>query len=163
MIRGKLDEDNNIEILSVYKLPTRWIDFTPEINLDQYGKVHVGNGGHYILRSKTEKDVYMKVSREAFFQSLLQRNSNELLSKARGLLSRMEAEHVNTPLGGPSRVKGLPDSIDPNKPPLNYRNAMRREDRQEWAEAYDIEQGTLKIASPEKEAKVLDTTTRADY
>ncbi len=41
---------------------------------------------------------------------------------------------------------------------------MRREDWQEWAEAYDkeyqgfIEQGTLKIARPE----VLDTTTRAD-
>ncbi len=55
--------------------------------------------------------------KSAFFQSLLQRNSNELLSKARGLLSRMEAELVNTPVGGPSsRVKGLPDSIDPNKP-----------------------------------------------
>jgi hypothetical protein len=111
----------------------------------------------------------MKVSRDAFFQSLLQRNSDELLSKARGLLSRMEAELVNTPVDGPSRVKGLPDSIDPNKPQRNYRDAMRREDRQEWAEAYDkeyqgfIEQGTLKIAKPEKGAKVLDTTTRADY
>jgi hypothetical protein len=75
MIRGKLDEDNNLKILSVDKLPTRWIDFTLEINLDQYEKEYVGNGEHYILRSKTEQDVYMKVSREAFFQSLLQRNS----------------------------------------------------------------------------------------
>jgi hypothetical protein len=66
------------------------------------------------------------------------------LRKARGLLSRMEAERVNTPVDGPSRVKGLPDSIDPNKPPSNYRDAMRREDRQEWAEAYDKEyQGSL--------------------
>ncbi len=69
--------------------------------------------------------MYTKVSREAFFQSQLQRNSNELLGKARGLVSRMEAELVNTPVSGPSRVKGLPDSIDPNKPPRNYRNAMR--------------------------------------
>jgi hypothetical protein len=38
MIRGKLDEDNKIENLSVDKLPTRWIDFTQEINLDQYEK-----------------------------------------------------------------------------------------------------------------------------
>jgi hypothetical protein len=77
----------------------------------------------------------------------------------------MEAEFVNTPVDGPSRVKGLPDSIDPNKPPRNYRDAMQREDRQEWAEApeaYDkeyqsfIEQGTLKIARPEKGAKVQD-------
>jgi hypothetical protein len=75
MIRGKLDEDNNLEILSVGKLPTRWIDFTLEINLDQYEEGHVGNGEHYILRSKTEQEVYMNVSREAFFQSLLQRNS----------------------------------------------------------------------------------------
>ncbi len=62
MIRGKLNEDNNLEILSVDKLPTTWIDFTTEINLDQYEKVRVGNGEHYILRSKTEQDVYMKVS-----------------------------------------------------------------------------------------------------
>ncbi len=70
--------------------------------------------------------------------------------------------------GSPSRLKGLPDSIDPNKP-QGYRDAMQREDRQQWAEAYDkeyqgfIEQGTLKIARPEKGAKVVDTTTRADY
>jgi hypothetical protein len=51
MIRGKLDENNNLEILSVDKLPARWIDFTQEINLDQYEKVHVGNGEHYILGS----------------------------------------------------------------------------------------------------------------
>ncbi len=141
----------------------------PEINLDQYEKAHVGNEEHYILRSKTEQDVYMKVSLDAFFQSLLQCNSSELLSTARGLLSRMEAELVNTPVGGPSRVKGLPDSIDPNKPPRNYRDAMMREDQQELAEACDkeyqgfIEQGTLKIARPEKGAKVLDTTMHAGY
>ena len=66
-------------------------------------------------------------------------------------------------------MKGLPDSIDPNKPPRNFRDAMRREDRQEWAKAYDKEYqgfnkpGTFKIARPEKGAKVLDTITRADY
>ncbi len=65
---------------------------------------------------------------------------DDLLSKARGLLSRIEAELVNTPVGGPSRVKGLPNFIiDPNKPPLNYRDVMQRKDRQEWAEAYDKE------------------------
>jgi hypothetical protein len=80
----------------------------------------------------------------------------------------MEEELVNASVGVPSRVKGLPDSIDPNKPPRSYRDAMQRERReewQEWAEAYDkeyqgfIEQGTLKIAEPEKGAKVLDCRT----
>jgi hypothetical protein len=80
MISGKLRlaEDNNFEISSEVQLPTMWIDFIPEINLDQYEKVHVGNGEQYILRSKSEQHVYTKVSREAFFLSLLQRNLNEL-------------------------------------------------------------------------------------
>jgi hypothetical protein len=75
------------------------------------------------------------VSREAFFQSLLNRNSNELLSKARELLSNMEAEHMNTPICVSSRVKGLPDSIDPNNTPRNYQDVMTLKDGQERAEA----------------------------
>ena len=50
----------DLEILSEDQRPTRWIDFTPEIDLDQYEKVHVGNGEHYILRSNLAQDVYMK-------------------------------------------------------------------------------------------------------
>ena len=53
---------------------------------------------------------------------------------------------------------------------MQFQDAKQHEDRQEWEEAYGkehkgfIEQGTLKIARPEKGAKVLDTTTtRADY
>jgi hypothetical protein len=52
MICRKLAEDNNLEILSEVQRQSRWIDSTPEIILDQYEKVHVGNGEHYILRSK---------------------------------------------------------------------------------------------------------------
>ncbi len=80
----------------------------------------------------------------------------------------MGAKLVNTPVSGPSRVNGLPDSIDPNKPPRSYRDAMQREDLQELAQAYDkeyqgfIEERALKIARPEIGAKVLDTTTHAD-
>ncbi len=83
MISRKMAEDNNIEILSEVQRQVRWIDFTLEIKLDQYEKVHVGNGEYYILQSKSEQDVYMKVSQEAFFQSLLQLDSNELLRKAK--------------------------------------------------------------------------------
>jgi hypothetical protein len=44
MISGKLDEDDDLEILSADKRPSSWINFTPEISLDQYEKVHIGNG-----------------------------------------------------------------------------------------------------------------------
>ncbi len=53
MISRKLDEDNNLEILLMDMLPTRWIDFKPEINLDQYEKVHVENGEHYKIQNRT--------------------------------------------------------------------------------------------------------------
>ena len=59
--------------------------------------------------------------------------------------------------------------INVNKPPKNFRNAMSREDRQEWAEAYDseyqgfVEHGTLKIVRLEPGDKILGTTTRTEY
>jgi len=110
----------------------------------------------------------MKVDREEFFKSLLDKHAGELLTKARALVARMEAEPSVVGDHNSMRVKGLPDSIDPKKPPRNYRDAMSREDKHEWAEAYMAEyqgfltQGTLKIVKPEKGAKILDTTTRAD-
>jgi hypothetical protein len=67
------------------------------------------------------------------------------------------------------RVKGLVMSIDPGKPPKNFKDVMSREDMQEWAEAYDNEyqgfydHGTLKIARPEPGAKVLGTPARSEY
>ncbi len=66
-------------------------------------------------------------------------------------------------------IKGLPGNIDPTKQPKNFRDAMGREDRQEWAEAYDAEhQGfnehqTLTISRPEPDAKILGTITRTEY
>ena len=54
-----------------------------------------------------------------------------------------------------NRVKGLPNGIDTSKSPENFKNAISRVDRQQWAEAYDREyQGfyehqALKVARPE--------------
>ena len=60
---------------------------------------------------------------------------------------------------GPNRVKRLPSSIDPNKPPRNYRDAIyNMEEHQGF-----FEQGTLQVARPEPGAKIFDTITRADY
>jgi hypothetical protein len=84
----------------------------------------------------------------------------------RAMVARMESQ---LPGGGHSGTKGLPSNIDPNNPPKNFKDAMRRVDRQEWAEAYDkeyqgfLEHGTLKIVRPEPGVKILGTTTRAEY
>ena len=34
------------------------------------------------------------------------------------------------------RMKGLPNDIDPTKPPKNYKNASSRSDAKEWRDAY---------------------------
>ena len=53
--------------------------------------------------------------------------------------------------------------------PKNFKDAMRRTDRQEWAEAYDKEfqgfkeHGTLKAVRPVPGVKILGTTTRTEY
>jgi hypothetical protein len=59
--------------------------------------------------------------------------------------------------------------IDTNCPPKNFKDAMRRTDRQEWAEAFDKEykgfkeHGTLNVVRPVPGIKILGTTTRPEY
>ena len=59
-------------------------------------------------------------------------------------------------------VKGLPISVDPDRPHKNYKDAMSREDKQDWAQAYDkeyrgfMERKAFKVVRPGKGIKVLD-------
>ncbi len=65
----------------------------------------------------------------------------------------------------------MPAGIYVTKPPKNFRDAMRREDCQEWAEAcnseyqgfYDHETLPVKVVRPEPGAKVIGTTTRTEF
>ena len=66
-------------------------------------------------------------------------------------------------------MKGLPKSVNPDRPPKNYKDAMSREDKHDWAEAHDkeyrgfMERKAFKAVRPEKGIKVHDTLTRLDY
>ena len=111
----------------------------------------------------------MGVKRENFFKSLLSKRTDGQLLSARALVAQMKEELVTRPVG---LVTGVPAGIDVNtgKPPKNFfRDAMSREDRQEWAEAYDseyqgfLEHGTLKIVRLEPGDKIFSATTRTEY
>ncbi len=97
---------------------------------------------------------------------MLNKRADEILTSARVFMATKDQARVELDC---SRIKGLPGIIDPTNPPKNFRDAMSREDRQEWAEAYDAEhQGfyehqTLSISRPEPGAKILGTTTRKEY
>jgi hypothetical protein len=68
-----------------------------------------------------------------------------------------------------TKVKGLPNSINPDKPPKSYKEAMSREDSAEWAEAYNKEYMGLKqrnvfeVVRIEKGMKLMGMTTRNEY
>ncbi len=66
-------------------------------------------------------------------------------------------------------VQGIPDNINPDKPPTSYKDAMSWSDAQEWDEAHQKEYKGFKdlnafstVPLP-KGAKVLGTTTQRDY
>jgi hypothetical protein len=70
-----------------------------------------------------------------------------------------------------TKLEGLPDSINANKPPKNYKDAMSREDSREWQDAYFkfkeykgmINRGAVRAVKPPPGAKILGTTTRTEY
>ena len=156
-----------LDVVTLDRGETKWVKYEPSIDLNDYEKVHSGGSSDsYILRSISDPNTYMGIKREDFFQSLLNKRSDELLYSARALVARMKEDLPTDPEGS---VGGVPAGVDVTKPPKNFRDAMSREDRQEWAEAYDSEyqgfydHGTLKVVRPEPGAKVIGTTTRTEY
>ena len=127
----------DIDVVSLDRGGMRWIHYDSSIDLNDFEKVHSGGSSDsYILRSLADPNLYMGVKREDFFKSLFSKRTDELLSSARALVARMKEELVTSPKGP---VTGVPAGIDVNKQPKKFRDAMSRDDRQEWAEAYDSE------------------------
>jgi hypothetical protein len=82
----------------------------------------MGSERHLILQSPHDPNTYIKIDQETFFKNLLTTTTeHEKARLAVGSLNR----------GNQTRIKGLPDSIDPTKPPENFLDAMLREDSQE--------------------------------
>ena len=118
MIEGRLAEDSYKDILSQEIQEVKWIQHTPDIDLMDFEKVNIGeSGGDYVLRSIAQPDKYMKMDQGQVFKSLLDKHTGELLSKARALAARIEAEPPWVGDHNSMHVKGLPDSIDPKNPP----------------------------------------------
>ncbi len=104
----------------------------------------------------------LEITREEFSNLFGLNMHAELLSSTRALVAKTEQDTIMT-----DRVKGLQTSIDSKRPPKNFKDAMSREDRQEWAEAYDNERvPSTKLETPkitESSAKVLGSATRPEY
>ncbi len=66
-------------------------------------------------------------------------------------------------------LKGLPISINPDRPPRNFKDAMSRVGKQEWETAYDkeyqgfFERQAFKLVLAPPGVKIHDTPTRLEY
>ncbi len=99
----------------------------------KYTKVHMGSGSDIILRSPVNENAYLTIDRAEYFKYLLVTTS--MHEKARMISSSPDEMP-------PTKVKGLPNSINPDKPPTSYRrqslvrtvrNGQRRTTRSTWA------------------------------
>ena len=110
------------------------------------------------MRVNTEPNTYTRVTQRQWLMDKLD-------------LEKERIEEVEAHFAGVSHrtLKGLPPSIDPDRPPKNYKDAMSREDKQEWAEAYNkeyqgfMERKAFRVVRPEKGIRIHDTLTRVEY
>ena len=161
---GQQNDDCGIDILYQSPSDIKWIEYDKSMVPNGVQIVHSErSSGMLVLKSRTQPDTFIRVNREQFFKDSLD------VEAARGPTERTFTAVPIPQNPNSKRVAGLPACIDPTKPPKNFKDAMSRPDRQQWAEAYNkeyqgfIERGTFVVVKPEKGEKVLGTTTRLDY
>ncbi len=107
-----------------------------------------------------DENAYLKINRAEYFKNLLATSS--MHEKARTISTSPGETHS-------TKVKGLPNSIDPDKPPKSYKDAMSREDSAEWAVEYNKEfmglkqRNVFEVVRIEKGMKLMGMTTRNEY
>ena len=115
-----------------------------------YEKVHYDTQSDVlILRLTNAENTYAKTTHIQYLKDILDRQTAFVAS-------------LHT-------TKGLPDYIDPTRPPKNYKDAMTSPDREEWATAYQKEfqgfkdRSSFAIVKPPPGTKILGTTTKTEY
>ena len=150
--------DNSTDILYCSPLDVKWIPYN-KLHISNYTRVHYDSTSDVmVMRVNTENNSYTRVTQKQWLMDKLD------LTKA-----VFEEQQANFAGVTHHTLKGLPPSIDPDRPPRNYKDAMSREDRQEWGEAFTkeyrgfVERGAFKAVRPRPGVKVHDTLTRFEY
>jgi hypothetical protein len=110
-----LDVDEEIDILFKALTAIRWLSYDPNMLLGTFKRVSMGSDRHLTLQSPTEPNAFLSIDQETFFANLMATTTVH--------------QKAMTAVGPASltKVKGLPDTIDPTRPPKSFRDAMQRE------------------------------------
>ena len=150
--------DNATDILFTHASDVNWIPYN-KLHVADYKRVHYDSTSDImVMRVQSKDNTFTRVTQLKWCMDKLD------LDKAQ------QEEHQANFAGSTYRtLKGLPTSINPDRPPRNFKDAMSREDKQEWAEAFDKEyrgfkeRNAFKVVRPQPGVKILDTLTRLEY
>ena len=136
----------------------KWVPYN-KLHVSNYTRVHYDSTSDVmVMRVNTCADTFTRVTQAQW-----------LIDKL--ALTAAVAEEQQAFFAGASHrtLKGLPPSIDPDRPPKNYNDAMSRADKQEWSEAFQKEyqgfkeRNAFKTVRPRKGVRIHDTLTRFEY
>jgi hypothetical protein len=102
-----------------------------KFHVGNYDKVHYDNiSDCMVLRVVSESNTFIRTS--------MSRWKHDQLSLHKSLQTEsLHQEQANFAGVKHSTLKGLDPRINPDKPPRNFRDAMKALDKQAWAEAYN--------------------------
>jgi hypothetical protein len=106
--------DSLTNILSRVPSGAHWVPYDRSLLAKNYQTAHYDpTSDILILRLVDETDTYTKTNLQQYFR--------DVLCAQRAFVASL------------SVMQGLPDTINPDKPPKNSKDAMSRPDNQEWA------------------------------
>ena len=147
--------ENSYDILHQTPSQVKW-DLYNKLHISNYKKVHYDVVSNVmVLQVNTRENTFVRVTQMQYNTDLL-----ELLT------IRAREQHAHFAVVAHRTLKGLDPDIDPDRAPKNFKDAMSRKDRQEWAEALNKEYRGFKdrnafaIVKPPKGARILGTLTR---
>ena len=133
--------------------PITWEPYSVD-RREVYEKVfHDPTSDDLVMRVTDKKDTFVRIPQMQYL--------SDILHTQRAMVAKIAEENAKADEKSPV--------IDYNRPPKNYKDAMSRPDAPEWMEAYMNEyQGfknrdVVKIVVPPPGAKILGSTTRAEY
>ena len=146
--------DSSLSDILVYQTRGIWIPYDRDASPTLYSAVKHDRVTDELILRRTDKD-------NTFCRTTHSEYLKDMLAKQYAMLS--ETTQANR--------KGwtAQTTIDYDRPPRSYRDAMSRMDREEWLEAYRTEEQGFKdrdvfaIVVPPPNVKILGTTTVCDY
>ena len=133
--------DNSTDILYQHASDVKWVPYN-KLQVGNYDKVHYDTMSDVVvLKVMSKENTYTRANQGKWYSDKLALNK----------VSDME---IKTPMyafnaGVKHRsLKGLDPRINPDKPPRNFRDAMKALDKQAWAAAYNSEYLGFNLKQP---------------